>query len=407
MAGRIADADVPWLIVAGDFSLNGGMDKANYHLAWSLAENRGRQVHLVTHRAEEPLASHKRVRVHAVLRPFGRHALGSFLLNRTGRHAAASLTAVHPGLRVIVNGGNCLWPGVNWIHMVHHACGCADEGAPCLFRLKNRLMQWLDRRRERRTACQSALLVANSYQTRRNLIDKLGAASERIKVVYLGVDPAVYRTVTFDQRLEARHKYAVPAETYTILFVGSLGFDRNKGFDTLLAACRRLQDIGQSQFMVLAAGGGALGFWQGEIDKLGLHQQVRLLGLVKEMPVLLAAADVLVSPTRYDAYGLAVHEALCRGVPAIVSRAAGISERYPAELSELLLDDPSDSRQLANSLSHGMMNSTHLRHALERFSEQLRVYSWEDMAGQMIDLVEGLTLPKPRSSGRTSVSPRA
>ena len=33
----------------------------------------------------------------------------------------------------------------------------------------------------------------------------------------------------------------------------------------------------------------------------------------------IAAADVLVHPARYEAYGLGVHEALCRGLPAIVS----------------------------------------------------------------------------------------
>jgi len=39
---------------------------------------------------------------------------------------------------------------------------------------------------------------------------------------------------------------------------------------------------------------------------------------------------VLVSPVRYEAYGLNVQEALCCGVPAIVSACAGVAERYPA-----------------------------------------------------------------------------
>ena len=38
-------------------------------------------------------------------------------------------------------------------------------------------------------------------------------------------------------------------------------------------------------------------------------------------------------PARYEAYGLAVHEALCRGLPALVSASAGVAERYPADLA--------------------------------------------------------------------------
>ena len=46
----------------------------------------------------------------------------------------------------------------------------------------------------------------------------------------------------------------------------------------------------------------------------------------EEAPAVLAACDALVSPTRYEAYGLAVHEALARGLPALVSRSAGIAD---------------------------------------------------------------------------------
>ena len=61
----------PWLIVAGDFVPSGGMDKANYHLAWHLAERARLPVHLVAHRVAEPLASHPLVRFHPVRRRMG------------------------------------------------------------------------------------------------------------------------------------------------------------------------------------------------------------------------------------------------------------------------------------------------------------------------------------------------
>ena len=60
-----------------------------------------------------------------------------------------------------------------------------------------------------------------------------------------------------------------------------------------------------------------------------------MLGYCRDVVDLMAAADLLVHPARYEAYGLAVHEALCCGVPVIVSSAAGIAERMPANLADL------------------------------------------------------------------------
>ena len=53
--------------------------------------------------------------------------------------------------------------------------------------------------------------------------------------------------------------------------------------------------------------------------------------------MLLAAADLLVSPVRYEAYGLNVHEALCRGAAVMVTRTAGVVERFDHDLEPSLL----------------------------------------------------------------------
>ena len=55
-----------------------------------------------------------------------------------------------------------------------------------------------------------------------------------------------------------------------------------------------------------------------------------------DVPNLLRAADCLVAPTRYEAYGLGVHEALCCGLPGIVSADAGVAERYSPELQRFV-----------------------------------------------------------------------
>ena len=74
-----------------------------------------------------------------------------------------------------------------------------------------------------------------------------------------------------------------------------------------------------------------------------------------DVPEILAALDGLVHPARYEAYGLSVHEALCRGVPSIVSASAGIAERYPGGLHPTAHrpnpDDPARARRAASILA--------------------------------------------------------
>jgi glycosyltransferase involved in cell wall biosynthesis len=375
----------PWLLVAGDFRSAGGMDRANYELAWHLAERLGRSVWLVAHRVAEPLAHHPLVQTHLVPRPLGWHLLGGPLLDRAGRRLASRLRAARPDTRVLVNGGNCLTVAANWVHMVHRACPCADSGAPWAFRLKHRLLRACDRWRERRALARCPLVIANSKKTRRELIDQVGVPAERIGVVYLGTDPAEFRPATDQERREARAGLGLPESDPVFLFVGALGHDRNKGFDTLLGSLA----CASGSWWLLAAGGGRLRSWRRQADRLGLGERVRLVGHTERMATLMAAADVLVSPTRYDAYGLAVHEALCCGLPALVSRAAGIAERYPPELSHLLLDDPEDGDELARRLARCARELAEARRRMAPYAETLRARTWAAMAQEIVDLVEG------------------
>ena len=89
----------------------------------------GSEVHLVSHRVAGPLSGHSNVTWHRVPRPFGRDTLGSPLLDGVGRRIAGEISRV--GGTVVVNGGNCLWNDVNWIHYVHNT-PMPERGRPSL-----------------------------------------------------------------------------------------------------------------------------------------------------------------------------------------------------------------------------------------------------------------------------------
>jgi glycosyltransferase involved in cell wall biosynthesis len=381
----------PWVLVAGGFHQLGGMDKANSALAAFLAA-RGNPVHLVGHQISPCLAAHSRITVTRVARPAGSYFLGDWLLGLRGKAIARAAVAQFPRARVVVNGGNCDWHDINWVHSVHHAWPLCVDYAPLWFKLKSRIDKSIARRRERSALIDSRIVIANSERTRIDLIATLGVLAEKIHTIYLGSDSPV-RPISAADRAASRAWLRKDADRPLAVFVGALGLDNNKGIDTLVAAWRKLCSRPDWDVDLVVAGGGrGVESWRRRVEQAGISSRFTMLGFTDRVTDLLAAADVLVSPVRYEAYGLNVHEALCRGVPAIVSATAGISERYPAELSGklsgLILHDPSSVDELVERLLGWRAAMTAWKESIKPLAAELRARSWNDMARDFVAVVE-------------------
>jgi glycosyltransferase involved in cell wall biosynthesis len=112
---------------------------------------------------------------------------------------------------------------------------------------------------------------------------------------------------------------------------------------------------------------------------------MRFLGFRQDMPVVFGACDLLIHPARYEAYGLAVHEALCRGLPALVTATAGVAERYPADLSQLLLQDPTSVTELTARLA-AWREDAGIAERVADFAARLRSRTWDHMAREIVAL---------------------
>jgi glycosyltransferase involved in cell wall biosynthesis len=263
-----------------------------------------------------------------------------------------------------------------------------DADAPAWFRAKNRLTAAIARRRERAALDRARIVIANSNRTRSDLIRTLGIDPAIVHTVYPGSDPST-APASQAERAAAREWLGVPNDRPLAVFVGLMGYDSNKGFDTLVAAWRELCASCRWDVDLIAAGGGrGSAEWARRITRKHLSSRIRLLGFTDQIPKLLAAADLLISPVRYEGYGMNVQEAVCRGVPAMVSRNAGIAERFPEHLRELLVDDPNSVEEVAARLVSWRAHMQEWKLRVGSFSQMLRRHSWTRMCERILAISE-------------------
>lgn len=372
----------PMAIVTGDLVKTGGMDRANYALADYLTRAGGR-VELVAHRVAPELLERPLVTFHRVPKPFRSYMLGEPLLDLRGRAVARELEA--RGGVAVVNGGNCQAASINWVHYVHAAyLPPRALGRRALMRSFHGIRA---RAAERKALLRARLVIANSLATRRTLVETLGVAPERAFVIYYGIDGAQFVPASEEQRARARAALGWE-DRPTLAFVGALG-DQRKGFDTLFAAWERLSRQSSWDANLVAVGVGAdVERWRARARAAGLEGRVRLLGFRNDVDRVLSACDGLASPTRYEAFGLGVAEAIAMGLPAIVSARAGVAELYPESVRHLLLDDPESVADLTAVLERWRATPLVGAPELAEFSARIRARSWDDMARDILNLAD-------------------
>ncbi len=129
-----------------------------------------------------------------------------------------------------------------------------------------------------------------------------------------------------------------------VLAVGRLA--PQKGFDVLIEAMTRLRARELAPLLVIAGEGPLAGQLAAQSRAAGCD--VRFLGARTDIPALLAAADVVAVPSRWEGQPLIVQEALRAGRPLVASQVGGI----PALTGDnaALLVPVADPGQLASAV---------------------------------------------------------
>jgi len=171
--------------------------------------------------------------------------------------------------------------------------------------------------------------------------------------------------VSASRRAELRRELGIDSSALLLLAVGRL--TAQKAFDDLLQALALLRPAFPQVLLWVAGEGELRPALEAQTEALGLNSTVRWLGIRRDIPDLLAAADVYVSASRWEGLSVALLEAMSAGLPPVVT-AVGDAPRV-VQPGCGLLTPPSDPQALAQTLQP-LLGDAALRSSLGRSARQ-------------------------------------
>jgi glycosyltransferase involved in cell wall biosynthesis len=258
----------------------------------------------------------------------------------------------------------------------------------CLRTIYHTPARYLAERHLLTAACNDADMVVFPTQgCCSDMKEAFSVARAKFRTIWNPVDCARVRRQSF-QRIEAVEQWREKTNCFRIVHVGRL--DPQKNHDLLLAACAELK-ARQRAFSLSIVGDGH--------DRPNIEQRIHTLDLVKHVSLVgeqqnpfpwIAAADVLLLTSRFEAFALVLVEAMVCGVPVIsVDCPAGPTEVLNKGEFGLLVpnDDPAS---LADAVER-LMNDASLARRLsamgyeraQAFDVKNIISEWESVLGSL------------------------
>ena len=204
------------------------------------------------------------------------------------------------------------------------------------------LMLWIER--QQYSADNFIEITAISRQVQKEVQSIFEHPDEKFRVIYDGID--LERFGEGGDGASVRERFGIPVNARLLLFVGK-GFER-KGLATVLKA---MASMSPDDVRLLIVGADQeTGSYQSMAKSLGLSDRVMFAGQQRRVEDFYHAADLLVLPSRQEAFGNVVLEAMACGVPAVVSRVSGAAEVLTGTLQQGILESHDDAEALSGIL---------------------------------------------------------
>lgn len=205
-----------------------------------------------------------------------------------------------------------------------------------------------------------------------------------VRVIPNGIDTTQFSPAKrLARRQECRGRRNLLPEDFVLLLIGN-DWDV-KGLAIVLRAMVLVRDL---PLQLIVVGSDAPAPFQELSKRLGVFGRCRWEKPSSEVLDFYAAADLYVSPSREDSFGLPVAEAMACGLPVITSSFAGVSALVTDGVDGFVLEDPLDAQTLAKLLRLLHDQPTLRGRIGSAAAETALAWSWDRNAAAVWELLQ-------------------
>jgi len=227
------------------------------------------------------------------------------------------------------------------------------------------------------------MVIAVSRNTKEDIMKFLGLPEERIRVIYEGVDESF--KVIEDRGAIDRVKGRYRIEGDYLLFVGTL--EPRKNLTRLIEAFSILKRVGRFPYKLVLAGkkGWAIDGLFRKVEDPNIKGDVIFTGYVtpEDLPYLYNGAEIFVSPSLYEGFGLPVLEAMACGCPVVTSRVSSLPEITG---DAAILINPEDVEEIADGIRMVLEDRNLRDNMIMRGLQRVKDFSWGKTAKETLRL---------------------
>ncbi|MFH1221887.1 MAG: glycosyltransferase [Candidatus Micrarchaeota archaeon] len=183
--------------------------------------------------------------------------------------------------------------------------------------------------------------------------------------------------------LDSRKKYGIPENAPLVLYVGRISFE--KKIEVLMSAFKKAQQSFPDAYLLIAGGGPYLKDYRKLAQAMNL-QQVVFPGFVPDtqLPSLYAAANIFVSASDTETFGLTFVEAMHFGIPVIGANRLGAKDVITKQAGYLV--EPGAVDPLASKLCLLLSNKKLRKKMGAAGKKEAKKYQMANVATQFLQL---------------------
>lgn len=252
----------------------------------------------------------------------------------------------------------------------------------------SRAVRGVRRHLARRALVRASRILAVSQTTRRDLARSFTIPESKIDVVYNALDERFVREpVTPDaDRILARLAVNYPF----VLYAGNIKPQKNlarliEAFAVVKGELAGHAELAQLKLIVIGDELAKHPDLRRAVVRTRVREEVRFLGFLPHsvLRVFYARARAFLFPSLYEGFGLPPLEAMAHGTPVVTSNTSSLPEVLD---QAALLVNPENVFDIARGIRQALTDEALRQELIRRGYAQLRKYSWERSAQQVLDV---------------------